>query len=391
MNHKFTVIITHYNQMRFIKTAILSILNQTYPNVELIIADDCSSDFNCDIVENVIKKYNHHKYHYKILSSKKNVGTVKNLNRALKKATGEYILFFAADDKMLNNHVIENFVLAFKDSRKNIITTQCCLYDNKLKNKIGNYVDLKTAKKMNQLSSHEIYEKMCEGCFYGSGGTAYRASIFKKYGFFNENYLLVEDWSYWLYVLRNGEKIYYENFTSLCHRDGGISHSEYTKSTIPNHIKQYYRDILNIYVYEVLPYISQFTVREQYRILRQFNETILYYARFVPELTSYLHFFDEKRLSNTCLKYYWKLQTLWHFINPNVFKKIFNLVKCNKVVPITFIAWLLCCIFVINQIIFKSNLTLFLAYIISYIIIYYFIYAIDQVSNYLILKKKREI
>ena len=388
--NKFTVIITHFNQMKYIKTAILSILNQTYRNIELIIADDCSPEFDFDKIEAIIKKYNHHHYKYKILSGKKNLGTVKNLNNALKKATGDYILFFAADDKMANNHVIERFIGAFKDQNKNVITTQCGLYDEKLKNKEKDYVNIRKAQQLNQKTSKDIYEKMCEGCFYGSGGTAYRKSVFQKYGLFNEKYLFVEDWSYWLHILRNGEKIYYEDFDTLCHRDGGISHSEYTKETIPKHVKQYYKDILNIYVDEVLPYIDQFTTIEKYRILRQYNETILYYSSFVPELISYLKTFDQKRVSDNKLKMYWKFKTARNLLNPKIIQKIKILLKYNRTVPITVIFWLFVCLFIINQIELENKNILILLYIILYIIIYHIVYACDKIWYHLSYKRKQE-
>lgn len=387
---KFTVIITHYNQMKYIKTAILSILNQSYRNIELIIADDCSPEFDYNQIESIIQKHNRHHYEYKILSSKKNRGTVKNINNALKKATGDYILFFAADDKMANNQVIESFVQAFKDTNKNVITTQCELYDEKLKKKEKDYVNVRKAMKLNKQSSLKIYEKMCEGCFYGSGGTAYRRSIFEKYGLFNEDYIFVEDWSYWLYILRSGEKIYYENFNTLCHRDGGISHSEYTKETIPKHVKQYYKDILNIYVHEVLPYLDQFTTREKYRILRQYNETILYYSSFVPELIQYLKTFDEQRISDKKLMIYWKLKTLSRILNPNVIKKVEILLKYNHTVPITVVLWILFCLLVINRFNIENKNNLILFYIIIYIVFYHIVYACDKIYYYLMLMRKQK-
>ena len=43
---KFTVIITHYNQMQYIEEALKSVLKQSYKNIELIVADDCSMQFN---------------------------------------------------------------------------------------------------------------------------------------------------------------------------------------------------------------------------------------------------------------------------------------------------------------------------------------------------------
>ena len=59
---KFSVVITHYNQMNYIEEAIKSVCNQNYKSVELIVADDCSKDFKKNIVKNMIKKYNKHTY-----------------------------------------------------------------------------------------------------------------------------------------------------------------------------------------------------------------------------------------------------------------------------------------------------------------------------------------
>lgn len=374
----FTVIITHYNQMRYIESALLSVLKQSYKNIEIIVADDCSKEFDKKKIKQIIEENNKHKFKYKIIQGKKNVGTVKNLNNALSNATGDYILFFAADDKLANSKVISNFVQEFKDKNKNVITTQCGLYDSKLRKKMADYVNAKKALKLNSSSSKEIYEKMCEGCFYGSGGTAYRRKVFEKYGIFNEKYKFVEDWSYWLYILNNGEKIYYADFDTLCHRDGGISHSTYTKETLPSHVRQYYIDILNIYENEVIPYLEKFNTKEKYRILKQYNNTILYYMNFVPELLPYLKRLDEIRVSDKKLRYYWKICTAKGiiksiFINGPI-NKIKFLLKYNKVVPITVSVWLLWCIIVLNNMITVSNHVLLLSYIISYIIIYYIVY-----------------
>ncbi|MDD6224191.1 MAG: glycosyltransferase [bacterium] len=392
---KFTVIITHYNQMKYIKEAILSVLKQKYKNIEIIIADDCSKEFDKKAVKKMIDENNKNNFEYKIIQGRKNVGTVKNLNNALKKVSGDYILFFASDDKLANNSVISNFVNEFKDKSKNIVTSQCGLYGNKLNKKLADYIDVKSALKLNKKSSTEIYEKMCEGCFYGSGGTAYRKLVFEKYGNFNEDYKYVEDWSYWLYVLRSGEKIYYANFDTLCHRDGGISHSTYTKDTIPPHVKQYYKDILCIYKNEVIPYLNKFSTKEKYRILRQYNETILYYSCFVPSLASNIKIFDNARLDDKKLKYYWKFQTIKRIakqiIKIDLLRKIKIQIIYNRVVPITVLIWILCCLFIINNLNIKNNHLLLLTYIFVYVALYCIIYIIDKTFYYfsLIVKNKK--
>ena len=128
---KYTIVLLHYNQMEYIEEAIISVMKQDYKNIELIIADDCSPQFDYKKIEKMIKKHNKHNFEYKILSMKKNSGTVKNLNSAIKKATGDFIHFLASDDALYNSKVVSRFVKEFKDKNKNIITAQCIMCDEK--------------------------------------------------------------------------------------------------------------------------------------------------------------------------------------------------------------------------------------------------------------------
>ena len=130
MKDLFTIFITHYNQMNFIFTAIDSVLKQDYPNIELIIADDGSKDFNKEKVREYINKKKHNNIQNIIFTGKgKNVGTVKNTNQVLKVANGKYISFFAADDELSNSKVISNYVDSFVKYGKDVITAQSYLYD----------------------------------------------------------------------------------------------------------------------------------------------------------------------------------------------------------------------------------------------------------------------
>jgi glycosyltransferase involved in cell wall biosynthesis len=248
MKDLFTVCITHYNQMEYIFTAIDSALNQNYPNIELIISDDGSkfdktkvqkyiNDNKRDNIKNVI-----------IITRSSNVGTVKNMNNVIKKANGKYITFFAADDELSNENVITNYFKAFNKYNKNVITAQAFLYDKDLLNNNGPYVDVKKAMKFNQMDTEEVFYYVAQSCLYASGATAYRMELFNKYGLFNESYLLVEDWSYYLHLLKNNEQIFFVNFDGLNHRDGGVSHYEKITPTV----KKYYEDVLKIYEKEIL-------------------------------------------------------------------------------------------------------------------------------------------
>ena len=59
-----------YNAEKTIEQAINSVLNQTYPNFELLVVNDCSTDKTAALVEAVAKKDNR----VRLISNKKNSG-----------------------------------------------------------------------------------------------------------------------------------------------------------------------------------------------------------------------------------------------------------------------------------------------------------------------------
>ena len=86
-----------YNAERFISATIDSILEQDYENLQIVIADDCSSDGTVDIVKSYASKYPNK---IKLILNKYNLGITDNCNQILEHCTGKYIAFFAGDDLM---------------------------------------------------------------------------------------------------------------------------------------------------------------------------------------------------------------------------------------------------------------------------------------------------
>ncbi|SIT92237.1 glycosyltransferase [Pontibacter indicus] len=104
-----SVICLCYNHERFIAEALDSVLAQTYPNLEIIIMDDCSTDNSVAIIREYLQKYPQLTF----LSTGTNQGNTKAFNTAWRASKGAYIIDFATDDVLLPERVAQQ-VAAFE-------------------------------------------------------------------------------------------------------------------------------------------------------------------------------------------------------------------------------------------------------------------------------------
>ena len=88
---KVSIILTAFNEERYIKKAIESILNQTFKDLELIVVNDGSTDNTLDI----IKGFDDERI---VLINQENMGPGASRNRALELAKGDYIMYLDGDD-----------------------------------------------------------------------------------------------------------------------------------------------------------------------------------------------------------------------------------------------------------------------------------------------------
>lgn len=104
-----SVICLCYNHSRFVREAILSVVNQTYSPIEIIVADDCSTDDS----QEIIKKLKEEFPALELLLSSVNVGNCKAFNDAFVRSHGSFIIDFATDD-LMEPQRIEKQVAHFK-------------------------------------------------------------------------------------------------------------------------------------------------------------------------------------------------------------------------------------------------------------------------------------
>ena len=112
MNPLITIVTVTYNAVDCIESTIVSIVNQTYNDVEYIIVDGGSTDGTLDIVE---------KYRNRVskVISESDSGIYDAMNKGLAMASGEWICFINAGDLLYDEHVLAN-VFAGKKYNENV-------------------------------------------------------------------------------------------------------------------------------------------------------------------------------------------------------------------------------------------------------------------------------
>jgi glycosyltransferase involved in cell wall biosynthesis len=115
MIKKVSILIPLYNSEEYISETIESCLAQTYPNIEIIIVDDGSTDRGFVIAQEYQRKYNNI-----ILEKQKNSGASKARNRAFELSTGDYIQYLDADDLLDNQKISMQVTLLERKEDKSV-------------------------------------------------------------------------------------------------------------------------------------------------------------------------------------------------------------------------------------------------------------------------------
>lgn len=93
-----SVIIPLYNQGRFLEETILSVINQTYKNWEIVIVNDCSTDDSLEIAQKLCQKYS--SFAISVHSNSINSGVSATRNNAIRQCRGKYFIPLDSDDKI---------------------------------------------------------------------------------------------------------------------------------------------------------------------------------------------------------------------------------------------------------------------------------------------------
>ena len=141
---RISIIIPVFNVENYIERCLLSVLQQDYEGIELIIVDDCSPDKSMSIAENLLKNS---RFTVKFITHKQNSGLSAARNSGIRNASGNYLYFLDSDDELYSANAISTLVRIVNTTHADCV--------------IGNYQQIK--REIDYISKRYSQEKLLKG------------------------------------------------------------------------------------------------------------------------------------------------------------------------------------------------------------------------------------
>lgn len=180
-----SVITPTYNRAAFLKRAISSVLNQTYRNFEMIIADDCSTDNTEQMVSGIDDE------RIKYIKLESNKGPAGARNEAIKTAKGQYITLLDSDDEYLPQK-LEHQINMFRDLPKDVGVVYC-----------GYFIVYEPDTIHGQVTPRfkgDIFGTLLRHNCMGSPTPLIRKECFDTCGLFDDSLPSYDDWDMWIRI-----------------------------------------------------------------------------------------------------------------------------------------------------------------------------------------------
>ena len=189
-NPLVSVIIPSYNHAAYIEESILSVVNQTYKNIELIVIDDGSTDNSREILERLQKQYGF------VLEFQENQGISKTLNKAIRQyAHGKYIDGSGSDDFLALDKIEKQVAYLENHPEYAMVFGKVHMVDEQSKIIEGLQIIDPVVDPVESVKFEALIERDC----IPSVTVMIRKEVMEELGGYNEN-TVVEDLDMWLKV-----------------------------------------------------------------------------------------------------------------------------------------------------------------------------------------------
>jgi glycosyltransferase involved in cell wall biosynthesis len=287
-----SVICLCYNQGRFVRQALDSVRNQTYPNVELIIVDDGSQDDSVTQIQSFLQLYPGIPF----LHLPTNRGTCAAFNQGLRLAQGEYIVDLAADDVLLPNRIARQ-VEAFRqlDDSYGVVFTDVLFIDEKSVEIGAFYPRNPDGSLRNPVPSGNIYPQLIRSHIISSPSMLSRKKVYDELEGYDES-LSYEDFDFWVRSSRKYKYFYLDEKLTQKRIVKGSHSTHFYKPKHNRHLQSTLTILKKAFLLNQSPEEHQaLAVNIRYHLRQSlFTENyqlVLQYAGLLKQVSS-LRFFD---------------------------------------------------------------------------------------------------
>ena len=236
-----SIITVVYNNSKYIRAAIESVLSQDYSKIEHIVIDGGSTDGTIEIIEEYGDKIS-------VFLSEPDEGIYDALNKGIVRANGDYLGILHSDDIFCDDKVVSDIIQKLRDTE-----TELCFSDLVI-------VDEVSGKVMRYVMAHYFRRWMLRIGFFPPHPTIFlKRSIFDEFGLYSKNYKIAGDFDFLIRVFY-GRKINwtYMNRITVKMRSGGKSNSGLSNKILiakEIHKSLHMNNIFTLYFFQVGRYL----------------------------------------------------------------------------------------------------------------------------------------
>ena len=99
-----TFLVPCYKLAHYLEECVGSIIAQTYKDFEVLILDDCSPDNTSEIAKSFVDP------RVRYIRNEPNLGHLRNYNKGISLARGQFVWLISADDKLRSEHVLQRYI-----------------------------------------------------------------------------------------------------------------------------------------------------------------------------------------------------------------------------------------------------------------------------------------
>jgi glycosyltransferase involved in cell wall biosynthesis len=217
-----SVIIPNYNNERFLKQCINSVLSQTYPISQIIVYDDCSTDSSREI----LREYENSFPLVTVLYGEKNVGVSIARDLAIKAADSDYICILDADDYFYDSYKIENEMNTVKEYYR-ITGRKCIAFSQTIDVDLnGNPLIYPKHRRLGGMEAFKIITRAYNR--YMPRDYCMPKEYYERSGGYQAGLSLYEDWDLNIRLLQISRFLYSGSYgTAYRHKQSGLSAVDY--------------------------------------------------------------------------------------------------------------------------------------------------------------------